>query len=203
MNIIRNDKFIKRNKTNRANLYLWQFNHSYFRSGFRFWTRCIPDFMVLCRINHRFYPLTNWHVFHQPFLAVIPRFDEIFATAFEKLRHDYTFYVYSSPVPMLLVGPCNLWVPIPLTATGKISYINGKWKQEGGNFMMKVFGQEGLGKPDQDALANEEAIRKYLLSKGIPEEEQPNIQHVLVIMMKTPKIGEVSEAPIPLVELQN
>ena len=132
-----------------------------------------------------------------------PRFDELFKGAFEKLRHEYTFYVYSSPVPFLLLGPCSIWVPIPLTASGKISYENGKWKQQGGNFMMKLFGQEGVGRPVQEVSANTAVIRKYLADKGIPEEEQPEIKHVMVVLMKNTIVGEISEAPIPVVNLED
>ncbi|HOE34731.1 MAG: hypothetical protein GX415_07355 [Chloroflexi bacterium] len=132
-----------------------------------------------------------------------PRFDELFTGVFEKLRHDYTFYVFSSPVPYLLLGPCAIWVPIPLTASGKISYENGKWKQQGGNFMMKVFGQEGIGRPVQEINANTAMIRKYLAEKGIPEEEQPPIKHIMVVLMKNTMIGEISEAPIPVVNLED
>ena len=132
-----------------------------------------------------------------------PRFDELFKGAFEKLRHEYTFYVYSSPVPFLLLGPCAIWVPIPLTASGKISYEKGKWRQQGGNFMMKVFGQEGLGRPVQEESANTALIRKYLAEKGIPEEEQPPIKHIIVVLMKNTIVGEISEAPIPVVNLED
>ncbi len=200
MNIIRNDKLIKRNKTigqicTYGSLIIliiglvFAFGGDISRILWSY-AALIVGF-ILSQIGMYF---TNR-------FGRNPRFDEIFATAFEKLRSDYTFYVYSSPVPMLLIGPCHIWVPIPVTASGKISYVNGKWKQEGGNFMMKVFGQEGLGKPDREALADEEAIRSYLASKGIPEESQPPINHVLVVLMKNTKVGDVSEAPIPVVEL--
>lgn len=132
-----------------------------------------------------------------------PRFDELFKDAFEKLRHEYTFYVYSSPVPFLLLGPCSIWVPIPVTATGKISYENGKWKQHGGNFMMKIFGQDTLGKPLLEASSNEEALRKYLATCGIPKEEQPSIKHIMVILTKNTVVGEVGESPIPVVNLED
>ncbi|MFZ3071491.1 MAG: hypothetical protein WA110_10275 [Anaerolineaceae bacterium] len=132
-----------------------------------------------------------------------PRFDEIFASAFEKLRHDYSFYVFSSPVPMVLLGPCGFWVPVPIVAGGKISYQKNKWRQEGGNFMMKFVGQEGIGKPDQDAKADVEALQKYLADKGIPIDQQPPIRHILVILMKNTELGDVSQAPIPVVELQD
>jgi hypothetical protein len=47
------------------------------------------------------------------------------------------------------------------------------------------------------------AIRKYLAQKGIPEDEQPEIKHILVVLMKNTVIGELNEAPIPVVNLED
>ena len=49
-----------------------------------------------------------------------PRFDEIIANNLSKLSNEYTFYAYSGPVPMLLVGPAGLWIPLPVVAGGEI-----------------------------------------------------------------------------------
>lgn len=131
-----------------------------------------------------------------------PRFDEVITNSLEKLRHDYSFYVYNSPTSMLLVGPCRIWLPIPLTATGEISYSDGKWKQKGGNALMKFMGQEGIGKPDKDFATEEHNLRAFLAYKGIPVEEQPEIRAVLITMMKTTKVGDVSTAPLPVISLE-
>ncbi len=69
--------------------------------------------------------------------------------------------------------------------------------------MMKVFGQEGIGRPVQEINANTAMIRKYLAEKGIPEEEQPPIKQDMVVLMKNTMIGEISEAPIPVVNLED
>ena len=68
---------------------------------------------------------------------------------------------------------------------------------------MKLFGQEGIGRPMQEESANIAAIRKYLAQKGIPEDEQPEIKHILVVLMKNTIVGEISEAPIPVVNLED
>jgi len=165
MNIIRNDKFIKRNRTIGQICTYGSLIVLILGLVFAFG-------QDLSRILWSYAALILGFILSQVGMYFTnrfgrnPRFDEILATAFEKLRHEYTFYVYTSPVPMLLVGPCKIWVPVPLTSSGKVSYINGKWKQEGGNFMMKVFGQEGLGKPDREALADEEVIRSYLIPRA-------------------------------------
>ncbi len=129
-----------------------------------------------------------------------PRLDEIISANFEKLNSDYTFYVYSSPIPMLLVGPAALWIPIPITASGKISYEKGRWHQQGGGFMMKIFGQEGLGKPDVDAETYIKALTKHLQTKFGPDYELPPMKPVLVLMMKNSEIGDAAAAPTPIVK---
>lgn len=127
-----------------------------------------------------------------------PRLDEIISVNFEKLSNDYTFYVYSSPIPLLLVGPAALWIPMPITATGKISFEKGRWKQQKAGFLMKAFGQEGLGKPVVDAEGYKKTLTKHLISKLGPGFQVPDMKPVLVLMMKNAEIGQVDEAPIPI-----
>ena len=131
-----------------------------------------------------------------------PRFDEVITSALEKLRQDYSFYVYNSPTSMMLVGPCRIWLPMPLTATGEVSYVDGKWKQKGGNALMKFMGQEGVGRPEKDFATEEQNLRAYMAYKGIPSALQPEIKPILISMMKTSKIGDVSSSPIPVIDLE-
>ena len=91
-----------------------------------------------------------------------PRFDELFIKNLKKLSNQYTFYVYSSPIPMLLVGPNGFWLPIPISAGGNISYRKNRWRQQGGNFLMKLFAQEGIGRPDIEETANIKDLTKYI-----------------------------------------
>jgi hypothetical protein len=126
-----------------------------------------------------------------------PRFDEIIADNLSKLNNGYTFFAYSSPVPMLLTGPHGLWIPIPLTASGEI-YYDGKWKQRGGNFFLKLFGQETLGKPERDIESRENQVLRFL-EENLPEEEIPPINSILVSLHPKATIGEVESAPNPIV----
>jgi hypothetical protein len=130
-----------------------------------------------------------------------PRIDQVLSNVFEKLRHEYTFLVYSSPLPLVLTGPCGIWVIMPITANGLISYENGKWKQKGGNFLLKTLGQEGVGNPNREAEANTSELKAYLKTKGISDEEMPQIKPVLVVLMKTTQLGDVSGSPVPVLDL--
>jgi len=126
-----------------------------------------------------------------------PRFDEIIAENLSKLNNDYTFYAYFGPVPMLLTGPHGIWIPIPITASGEI-YYNGKWKQRGGNFFLKLFGQENLGKPEKDIKDRESRVRQVLEEKLV-RSEIPTINEILVSLHPRATIGDVEDAPTPIV----
>lgn len=126
-----------------------------------------------------------------------PRFDQIVSENLSKLSNNYTFYIYSAPVPMLLVGPEGLWIPVPVSAGGEISY-DKKWKQKGGSFLLKLFGQENLGRPGLDVASNEKEMREFL-EKHLEPSEMPPINSILVLIHPTGTIGDVSTAPTPIV----
>ncbi|HQA29476.1 MAG TPA: hypothetical protein PLA02_09730 [Brevefilum fermentans] len=130
-----------------------------------------------------------------------PRFDEIIADNLGKLNNQYTFYVYNGPVPMLLVGPSGLWIPISTIAAGEISYDN-KWRQRGGSAFMKIFGQESIGKPELEIINQEKLIIDFL-KKHVNEEQIPPTNFVLVSMNPKAVIGDVENAPVPIVDISS
>ena len=99
---------------------------------------------------------------------------------------------------MLLVGPAGLWVPVPLTASGEI-YYDSKWKQRGGSFLLKLFGQENIGRPTLDVQVNEDKVVEQL-RKHLGEDEIPLINSIFVLMNPKATIGDVENAPTPIVE---
>ncbi len=127
-----------------------------------------------------------------------PRMDEIITENLNKLTNEYTLYVYSTPVPLLLVGPGGLWNPIPVGASGEIVF-DKKWKQRGGSFLMKFAGQENIGKPSMDVADNEKAIWN-LLNDHFEEDEMPSINSILVLVHPESSIGDVENAPTPIVK---
>lgn len=130
-----------------------------------------------------------------------PRYDEVLAEVFGKLRHDYTFFSFSSPVPYLLLGPCRLWLPILVTSGGKISYENGKWKHSGVGLFKILIGQESLVKPEFEVADATKNIQQQLAKHGIPFEDQPTIQPVIVLLNSTTKLGNLEGAPYQAITL--
>lgn len=108
-----------------------------------------------------------------------PRPDEVLVMALKGLDSKYTLYNYTSPVQHLLVGPAGLWILKPYHQRGTITFSNGRWKQRGGNWYLKIFAQEGIGRPEMEITAEKNALEKWF-EKELPEFELPGIQVALV-----------------------
>jgi hypothetical protein len=95
------------------------------------------------------------------------------------------------------VGPSGLWVIMPYYQMGKIVYEKGRLRQKGGNIMQKylrLFAQEGLGRPDIDANAEIQAILKYL-KKQLPDNVLPEPQVALVFTSERVDL-DVEDCPV-------
>ncbi|HEX2979102.1 MAG TPA: hypothetical protein VHO48_02450, partial [Anaerolineaceae bacterium] len=97
-----------------------------------------------------------------------PRPDEVIDTALKGLDDRYSVYHYTSPVPHLLVGPVGIWAILPYRQKGTFTFEKNRYRQKGGSFYLKVFAQEGLGRPELEAENQKKALEKAL-SKDLPE----------------------------------
>lgn len=106
-----------------------------------------------------------------------PRPDELLTNALKGLDDKYVLYHYTTRVSHLLVGPAGIWVLAPYQQQGKITYDADKkrWRQKGGNWYMKLFGQESLGRPDQEVNSSlgevVSLLKKNVDIEGLPEPE--------------------------------
>ena len=112
-----------------------------------------------------------------------PRPDEHLNNALKGLDDKYILYHYTTSVSHLLVGPAGIWVLAPYQQQGRITYDPNKmrWGQKGGNWYMKVFGQESLGRPDQEVNASLADINSYL-KKNVEIEGLPDPEAALVFV---------------------
>ena len=100
-----------------------------------------------------------------------------------------------------MVGPAGVWVLLPRQQRGTITYEKGRWRQKGGNLYLKIFAQEGLGRPDLELAGEIEALRRFL-KKVLPEDQIPDIQAALVFTHdKT--IVDADGAPAPTLHIRN
>ena len=125
-----------------------------------------------------------------------PRPDEHLDQALKGLDKKYSLYHYTTPVSHLLVGPAGVWVLIPQNQRGTITYEKGRWRQRGGNLYLKIFAQEGLGRPDLEVGGEIERMQRFLEERS-PEGNLPSIQAALVFTHPDVKIEIQEDADIP------
>jgi hypothetical protein len=132
-----------------------------------------------------------------------PRPDEKLDTGLKGLTKDYNLYHWTSPVSHLLVGPAGIWVLLPYHQRGIITYRKDRWRNTGGGFLqgyMRIFGQEGIGRPELEAEAETNSVRKAL-AKEMDEDEIPEINALLVFTTEGVEI-ETEDAPTPAVPIK-
>lgn len=133
-----------------------------------------------------------------------PRPDEMINSALKGLDSNYTIYHYKTPTPHLLVGPAGIWAIVPRYQKGLITYDNGRYRQKTRSFLqgyMRIFGQEGLGRPELEVESEKESITRFL-AKKLPDVELPPVQAALVFTSDQAVLENVNEAPNPTVPVK-
>jgi len=108
-----------------------------------------------------------------------PRPDELLNRALKGLDNKYCLYHYKSPVSHLLIGPSGIWILSPRHQRGIMSFSKGRWRQKGGNLYLKLFAQEGIGRPDLEIAYEVEKMQKFLYDK-LPDKTIPPINAALI-----------------------
>ncbi len=132
-----------------------------------------------------------------------PRPDEQLDAALKGLPSDTTIYHYVAAAPHLLVGPMGLWVLLPYHQRGRIAYEKDRWRLSGGGFMqsyMRIFGQEGIGRPDLEAAYQVEAVTKEL-GRSMGDGAKPPVNAALVFSSEAMEIVS-NDSPIPALPIK-
>lgn len=133
-----------------------------------------------------------------------PRADEKIDASLKGLHSEFNVYHFSSPISHLLVGPAGVWALVPFHQGGKISFTKNRWRNSGGGFFagyMRIFGQEGLGRPELEAESQVEILQKFF-KKNIEEASTiPEVKAVLVFTNDNVEL-EANDSPIPAMKLK-
>ena len=132
-----------------------------------------------------------------------PRPDEKLDVGLKGLHKEFNIYHWTTPVSHLLVGPAGIWVLIPYHQRGQVTYRKNRWKMAGGGFLqnyMRLFGQEGIGRPDLEAESEIKAVYKTLANE-MDEDQIPEINAILVFTTDGVEI-EAEDAPLPALPLK-
>ena len=132
-----------------------------------------------------------------------PRPDERLDAGLKGLPGEFVIYHWTTSVAHLLVGPAGIWVLLPFHQRGHVTYRKNRWRMAGGGFLqnyMRLFGQEGIGRPDLEAEAEISSVRK-VFAKEMEEDEIPEIKAALVFTTEGVEI-EAEDAPMPALPLK-
>ena len=132
-----------------------------------------------------------------------PRPDEKFDSGLKGLHSEFSLYHYASPVSHLLVGPSGVWALLPYHQRGKVYFEKNRWKVSGGGFLqgyLRIFGQEGIGRPDIDAENEVYQLGKFL-KKNLGESHIPEIRSILVFTHDEIEL-DAGDSPIPAMKLK-
>jgi len=146
--------------------------------------------------------LTQIGVFYGNRWGRSPRPDELLSAGLKGLDKEYTLYHYTAGIAHLLAGPSGLWVIVTNPASGNISYDENKsrFRQKGGNFYMKLFGSDSIGKPEMDVQYAISDLRKSL-NKNAPDLTLPEPKALLVFTNPKTEI-DVKGAPFPAMSVE-
>ncbi len=131
-----------------------------------------------------------------------PRPDELLTSGLKGLEDKYTLYHYVTDVPHALIGPAGIIALVPISVGGTIIYDENKnrFRQKGGNLYLKIFGQEGLGRPDVEAQYTATDLEKFL-KKKFPDIEIPSVDAILVFTNPKARL-ETNGSPLPAIPLE-
>ncbi|MGZ9222728.1 MAG: hypothetical protein ACXW4Q_11515, partial [Anaerolineales bacterium] len=132
-----------------------------------------------------------------------PRPDDRLDAGFKGLQNEFVMYHYTTPASHLLVGPAGAWVVMPYHQKGQVEFKKNRWRISGGGFLqsyMRIFGQEGMGRPDIEIENEIKALRKYL-AKNMDESEIPEINALMVFTNENVEVN-ANDSPIPALKLK-
>ena len=132
-----------------------------------------------------------------------PRPDERLDAGFKGLQNEFVMYHYTTPASHLLVGPAGVWVVMPYHQRGQVEFKKNRWRVTGGGFLqsyMRIFGQEGMGRPDVEIENEIKAVKKYL-AKQMDESEVPGIDALMVFTNENVEV-DPGDSPIPALKLK-
>ncbi len=201
MKIIKNEKLIERNK--KIGNYI-SLGALVILGGGMFLSFNRPEwfaYSLICLVVG--YILTQVGMYMGNRWGRSPRPDEKIDAGLKGLHSEFNMYHYISPASHLLVGPAGIWVLLPFRQNGKVEFNGGRWKLSGGGFIqtyMKIFGQEGLGKPEAEANAEIASVQKFL-EKNLEGQEIPKV-NALLIFTSDDIVIDVTDSPFPAMKLK-
>ncbi|MDX1613316.1 MAG: nuclease-related domain-containing protein [Candidatus Promineifilaceae bacterium] len=127
-----------------------------------------------------------------------PRPDEVLDDALRRATKDGRLYHFVLPAPHVLLTRSGPIAFVLKYQTGRIAAEGDDWSQKGMGFLgfRRLFGQEGIGNPSNDARKHVKALANFI-SNQAPEVEEVPIGAIIVFTSKGVEELDVDDADIP------
>ena len=132
-----------------------------------------------------------------------PRPDEKLDAGLKGLQNEFSMYHYTTPASHLMVGPAGVWLLFPYHQRGQVTFRKNRWQMSGGGFLqgyMRIFGQEGIGRPDIEIDSDLRLVKNYLM-KQLDESRMPEIRSMLVFTSDSVEV-EAADSPNPALKVK-
>jgi hypothetical protein len=122
------------------------------------------------------------------------RQDNVLVQTLKKgLDRRYTFLAFpSTKLPdYILVGPSGVQVIVARPQGGTIACRANRWSRDAGSGLSRLgglFGGTSFGDPSADATRGVERVRQRLEQRGMPREEQPPVDGIVVFTSPAAKL---------------
>ncbi len=127
-----------------------------------------------------------------------PRPDQVLSKAFRGFDNRYVFYAWALPSPYVLLGPPGVFVFVTRDQSGRVICEGTRWRQP---FRLgRIFtalGQEGLGNPTKELLAEIEHMKRWLAER-LPEDAMPPVEGAVVFIHPRVQL-ELDGVTVPVV----
>jgi hypothetical protein len=103
-----------------------------------------------------------------------------------------------------VVGPAGIWLVLPYSLRGKVTYKKKRWNVGGGGFAqgyLRLLGQETIGRPDLEVGSQAASLQKLFKKKFNDDEETPPIYAALVFLDDKVEI-QADDAPLPTLHIK-
>jgi hypothetical protein len=118
--------------------------------------------------------------------------------ALKGLGGDYTLLMYELSSPFVLVESSGLTVILVKSQGGEITYEDGKWRhRQKLRFFRRFAGQEGIGRPDQQAQFERKQVKKAL-KKLTPDTLDIPVRALILFVDPDVQL-DAEDSPVPAI----
>jgi hypothetical protein len=124
-------------------------------------------------------------------------YHEVLPKALKGFGDDYALFMYTLPIPFVLMEPSGVTVFLVKPQSGTVTYEDGTWRHKEKMKLFRQFaGEEALGRPERQVQPLVEAMEEYLEPR-LPEALDVPVRGIVVFINPEVRVN-ADDAPVPV-----